>query len=353
MLAPTAATSSSLVSRLPLPLWLLAASVLCAAVQRAMASSRAAKPFRLTSADETICVILVGTEATALRALAAAFRSSAATPSAVDVAIVVVVQSAAQVARETAAAAARRESDSSITLTYMYSAKPRHALNEARKEAMLRLFNNERYVLFAHGCRPLHGWDAILTLGLRHHGHGPHGGPRGARGTILTAFPGPSGGDESVAAPRALFPRLRLDTAGSVHVHTAPMAVAEPTAFLASTVWSRAFTFCDRETCRVAFGSGDNAWCDGQLEQTVALAQRGVRILLPAAPICVRASRMGVGAPPSSGSVAIDNPAFGAFPLAGLVSRTDTAEAIFKYGSVDVARVFVRQQQQRGAQEGG
>ena len=415
--------AAPLVSRLPLPVWLLALALLAAVAQRLAAARGAGAgdggPLRRGGrlrqplvADDTICVVLVGTEAHALRLLAAAFRSAATVPSAVSVALVVVVRSAAQVARETAVeSAGARAADAGTTQTWLYAARPRGALNLGRREAMRTLYNHERYVLFAHGCRPMQGWDALCVQLLRDgeaaaeaeaeeeasaarrsrsrahkreaasawragtgagtgEGAGEGAGAGAGAGVVLTAFPsgtgavggkrwdadeegdggGDGGGDDAGLAlhePRALFPRLRVID-GSVRIEAQPMAVPSPT-LVASTAWSRAFSFCSRRTYAAC---ANDFWHDGQLEQTAAFARRGVRVLLPATAVCTRASRMGVGAPTAAAGgarVALDDPAFGAYPLAGLVRAYDTEEAILKFGSVDVARVLVREQEDAAA----
>lgn len=349
-----------LLSQLPLQVWVLALAVLGGVLQRLVlrrpqlllspppplpASARA------SAQDRTVFVCLVGTEPHALRALAQAIRGSAARPHAVSVGLVVVVRSAEQVREE------RRgdDGDEGVSLTWMYASRPATALVDARREALRTLYRGERYVLLLHGCNLLPEWDGrclpLLDREEEEHGTGRR------RLVVLTSFPVATRRDDA----HALFPRLRVDADdAAVHVDTRPMALRRDDVLTPAAVWSRALSLCSRRTLQAclsapAHGKEGVLFRRGQLEQTVALAGAGVRIVTPAFAVAVRASKFGVGAPAGTlRMAAMDaHPAFGAHPHAGLVYEDDDEERILKYGGVDVARVLLHEQRaQRDAAAG-
>ena len=92
-------------------------------------------------------------------------------------------------------------------------------------------------------------------------------------------------------------------------------------------------------------GCRDAFWKEGQLEQTCAFAERGIRVMTPCVAVASRASTMGVGAgtPAADAEVRLgDVKSFGLHPLAGLVTDEDE-EKIIKFGNVDVANVLIEQ----------
>lgn len=300
--------------QLPLQCWILVAALLMCVAQRVL--TRRSHSIVSSDHDKTVFVCLVGRDAGTLQSLAMHVRECARNPHLISFGLVVVVDDASQI----------EQVDSRLnymTFSWQYAKDPSKHLLPARKFAMKRMYNNERYVLFLHGSKPLPDWDVACMRLLESGGN-----------QVLTAYP-----SEDLGVPKAKFPYLRTsEDDRSIRIEAKDMALNR-FASVACTVWLRAFSFSSFDILQAC--STDH-WHDGQMAQTVAFHAYGVRVFTPTFPICVRASRLGVtchaGQP-----VSIGEDAFGNYPRVGIVDAKDDEELILKYGSIDVAKVVIRQ----------
>lgn len=271
----------------------------------------------------TILVCLVGTDAATLHDRAEVIWAAAHNPNRLRFAVVVAVSSPEEIVRQQRDDAWRRRQLRHLTITWKNAVAPDTFLTEGRRLTMAKLHAGEQHVLLVHGCEPLRDWDRLCVEAAA-----ASADEDGAARTVITALP------VADADGPGRFPTVRLRSTGA-RVGSREFAVGDASETTESTVCLRAFSFYPAALLRAV------ALDDGQLEQTRRLRRHGARLRVPCAPLCVRASRLGVGGRARTAPAAVEARYFGDEPALGIVDRHNTHEIICKYGSVDVARAHV------------
>lgn len=299
----------NIISKIPFQGWLLISSLLLCILQRMISNKDSIE--KHIPVNNTIFVCIVGTDSTILQSMAAQIYSTSMSPQSITIGIVVLVKDASEI---------RNTETNAGYMNYMwkYTTDPSKTLMQARSAAIKRLYNNEKYILFLHGAKPVMGWDD-MCIRLSND----------IDGGVICAFPT----NDNIAA----FPIL-VQEKQSINIKLEKFSMQRMIP-VRSTVTSRSFTLMPY-TSFLKFKK--DAFHNSQLEQTIVYAYNDCYPYVPAVKLCHKTANCNVGIKLTRKQVVtLEENVFGLYPRVGIVDNKNMEELILKYGSVDVANVMI------------